>query len=52
MDEGVYFKEPGYEYYEGNEEGNNNNDGYCNIVKYYNVQHTINDMIENPPKEF
>ncbi|KAL4427388.1 hypothetical protein ABPG74_009660 [Tetrahymena malaccensis] len=52
MNEDVYFNEPYYQEWKGTEQGNKCNRAYSNIVKYFNIQHAIGDMIENPPYEF
>lgn len=52
MNEDVYFNEPYYEHEKGTVLGDSCNRAYSNIVRYFNLSHTINDAIENPPAEF
>jgi len=52
MNEDVFFNEPYYDAEKGTPYGEECNRAYCNIVKFWNLSHAINDAIELPPVEF
>lgn len=52
MTEDVYFNEPGFEGQSGSEEGEKKNEGYSNIVKYFNIKIAMIKQIKNPPPGF
>jgi len=48
MSNEIYFNEPGYEHEINTEEGEKNNTGYANIVKYCNIKYAMIEAIKNP----
>ena len=52
MSEEVYFNEPGFEGEAGTPDGERKNEGYSNIVKYWNIKYAMIEQIRNPPRGF
>lgn len=52
MSDLVYFNEPGCESEQDTPEGEKKNEGYSNIVRYFNIKFAMIDSIRNPPKGF
>lgn len=52
MTEDVSYNEPGHEATKKTVEGQRNNEGYSNIVKYANIKYAMIETIKNPPVWF
>ena len=52
MTEDIYFNEPGLEVYAGTPQGELDNEGYSNVVRYANIKYAMVEQIRNPPKGF
>mmetsp|Transcript_28549 Transcript_28549/g.25440 ORF Transcript_28549/g.25440 Transcript_28549/m.25440 type:complete len:352 (+) Transcript_28549:6147-7202(+) len=52
MSEDVYFNEPGLEVHAGTEQGELDNEGYSNVVRYCNIKYCMIEQIRHPPKGF
>ena len=52
MSNEVWFNEPGQEQTMGTPECEAQNNGYSNIIRYFNIKYAMIDMINNPPSGF
>ena len=52
MSEYVLFNEPGYENQMNSTKGEQDNEGYSNIIRYNNIKWAMIEQIKNPPKGF
>jgi hypothetical protein len=52
MSNEVYFNEPGFEHERGTPQGDKNNNGYSNIVRYGTLKYAIIEQIRKPPQGF
>lgn len=48
----IYFNEPGLEVHAGTEQGELDNEGYSNVVRYCNIKYAMLGQIRNPSKGF
>ena len=52
MSNEVYYNEPGFEHEMGTPQGDKNNNGYSNIVRYGTLKYAILEQIRNPAQGF
>jgi len=52
MTEDIYYNEPGLEVHAGTLQGEMENEGYSNVVRYCNIKYAMIEQIRNPPKGF
>jgi len=52
MSEDIYFNEPGLEVHAGTEQGELENEGYSNVVRYCNIKYAMLGQIRHPSKGF
>ena len=52
MTEDIYYNEPGLEVHAGTVQGEMENEGYSNVVRYCNIKYAMIEQMRNPPKGF
>ncbi len=52
MTEDIYYNEPGLEVYAGTPQGELENEGYSNVVRFCNIKYAMIEQMRNPPKGF
>ena len=52
MTEDIYYNEPGLEVYAGTPQGELENEGYSNVVRFCNIKYAMIEQMRNPPRGF